>query len=78
MLSIIFRLSNEFENSQGHRPNVIYLSEDQYAQLKREVALANKMEPLVRFLGMCIVISNDTDCPRVASIEKMCNHRAAP
>lgn len=78
MLSVIFRLSNEFENMQGHRPNVIYLSEDQYAQLKNEVALANQMEPLVRFLGMCIVISNDDECPRVASINKMWEHRALP
>lgn len=76
MLSIIFRLSNEFESNHGYRPNVIYLNEFHYNQLKREVALASQMEPMVQFLGMCIVISNDGECPRVASINKLRERQA--
>jgi hypothetical protein len=65
MLSYLVRLATTFEQQQGCRPNVLYLNQQHYQQLRQDLASIKGLGDLVHFLGMEIIIAGEITHPHV-------------
>jgi len=65
MLSYLVRLATTFEQEQGCRPNVLYLNQLHYQQLRHDLASIRGLGDLVHFLGMEIIIAAEVTHPHV-------------
>jgi len=66
MLSFLFKLANNFEQEHGYRPNVLYLNQQHFKSLKESLADIKDLDALNRFLGMEIVLSEESSQPHLA------------
>jgi len=65
MLSYLYKVSCNFERQHGYAPNLLYLSNQHFEQLKAELADIPQLADLTLFLGMELVISSDCLHPEV-------------
>jgi len=66
MLSFLFKLANNFEIEHGYRPNVLYLNQQHFQSLKEALAEIHGLDAINQFMGMEIVLTNDTNQPHLA------------
>jgi len=68
MLSYIFRLVEDFEKEHHTRPNVLYVNDEHFNQLRKDFADPNDIEEIVNRLEMEIVLDRTSMHPHVAQI----------
>ncbi len=66
MLSFLIQIANEFENEHGYRPNVLYINPQHFKSLQGALSEIRGLDALTRFLGMEIVLSNESSQPHLA------------
>jgi len=66
MLSFLYRMVNTFEREHGFRPNVLYLNNQHFLQLKSQLSNIKDLDALNHFLGMEIVLDAEITQPHVA------------
>ena len=66
MLSFLYRMANTFEREHGFRPNVLYLNNQHFLQLKSQLDNIKDLDALNQFLGMEIVLDEELTQPHVA------------
>ncbi len=66
MLSFLIQIANEFEREHGYRPNVLYISPQHFKSLQGALSEIKGLEALTQFLGMEIVLSEESCQPHLA------------
>jgi len=66
MLSFLCRMANTFESEHGFRPNVLYLNQQHFLQLKSQLDNIQDLDTLNHLLGMEIVLNAELTQPHVA------------
>lgn len=71
MLSFLIQIANQFEQEHGHRPNVLYINPQHFKSLQDSLAEIKGLDALTQFMGMEIVLSNESSQPHLgwSSIE---------
>jgi len=65
MLSFLYRLANDFERSHGYQANLLYINQQHYDALRRQLTEINDLDKLTQFLGMDMVFSEEATHPHV-------------
>jgi len=65
MLSFLFHLAHDFENSHGYQANLLYINQQHFDALRQQLAEIRDLDKLSQFLGMDIVISEEATHPHV-------------
>jgi len=65
MISAINRLTEEFENKRGFRPNLLYINTSQLELLKEQLS-EQDIAILSQLIGMDIVLVETTKAPHVS------------
>lgn len=68
MLSHIYRIVMQFEQTHGYRPNLLYLNPIHFYHLREQLDNRN-IEQIRLLLGMEIIITNDAIHPHVAAVK---------
>jgi len=66
MLSFLYRMANTFEREHGFRPNVLYLNNQHFLQLKSQLDNIKDLDALNQLLGMELVLDDELTQPHVA------------
>lgn len=66
MLSFLYRMANTFEREHGFRPNVLYLNNQHFLQLKSQLNNIKDLDALNQLLGMELVLDAELTQPHVA------------
>lgn len=66
MLSYLYQITRHFEAQHGYPPNLLYLSPEQFEQLRLDLAGIPHLAGLTLFLGMELVLSTECRHPHVA------------
>ena len=66
MLSHIYRAAQEFEKEHGFPPNLLYMNYAHLECLKQQLEDPNDFNDLVRFLGMELIVTQESAQPTVA------------
>lgn len=74
MLSYIYRIVCEFKKNHHCQPNVLYLNNEQFHQLRRSFSNPDDTDTMSRLLQMHIIISHDALHPHLARIENRWSH----
>ncbi len=70
MLSYIYRIVREFQQTHHCSPNILYLNKEQFHHLRHSFADPDDIGAMTDQLAMYIIISHDVLHPHLASIEK--------
>ncbi len=65
MLSFIYHLAHDYEQSHGYPANLLYISSAHFETLREQLAEIQELDKLTHFLGMDIVISEEATHPHV-------------
>ena len=68
MLSHIVSLVNGYKDSNGVRPNLVYMNETHYSYLREELPGIRDHMDLVSILGVDIALSEEAIQPSVATV----------
>lgn len=68
MLSHIVNLVNGYQDSNGCRPNLVYMNETHYSYLREELPGVRDHMDLVSILGVDIALSDEAIRPSVATV----------
>ena len=66
MLSMIYRLTQDFERSHGIRPNLLYLHPEHLQQFQLDYPDPHSRAEIFRRLGLEIAVSREAVHPHVA------------
>lgn len=66
MLSFIYRLVRDYEANHGYRPNLLSLNPSHYRQLCAALPIFAQQQAMSRFLGMRLILSDETLHPHVS------------
>lgn len=66
MLSFLYRMAKSFETEHGFRPNMLYLNNQHFLQLKTQLDNIKDLDALNHLLGMEIVLDDELTQPHVA------------
>ncbi len=65
MLGFIYKLAHDFEEEHGFRPNVLYLSQSHFAELRGQLTEIRNLGTMSKLLGMEIVLDSELTDPQV-------------
>jgi hypothetical protein len=65
MLSYIYGISKDFERENGFPPNLLYMNYAHLECLKQQLAEPNDFGALITFLGMELIITQESVHPSV-------------
>jgi hypothetical protein len=66
MLSYIYNVAKQFEHDNGYSPNLLYMNYAQLECLKQQLEDPNDFNSILVFLGMELILEQDTVSPNVA------------
>jgi hypothetical protein len=66
MLSYIYSVAKEFEQEHGFSPNLVYMNYAQLECLKQQLEDPNDFNAILVFLGMELILEQETINPCVA------------
>ena len=66
MLSYIYSVAKEFEQEHGFSPNLVYMNYAQLECLKQQLEDPNDFNAILVFLGMELILEQETINPSVA------------
>lgn len=66
MLSYIYSVAKEFEQEHGFSPNLLYMNYTHLECLKQQLEDPNDFNSILVFLGMELILEQDTTNPNVA------------
>lgn len=66
MLSFLIQIASQFELEHGYRPNVLYINPQHFKSLQSALSEIKGLDALTQFLGMEIVLSNESRQPHLA------------
>lgn len=69
MLSLIYRLAQDFETQHGYRPTLLYLNHQQYRALQQQLNSQQSLDTLSALLGLDIIITQQVIDPHLAAIK---------
>jgi len=70
MLSYIYQLAFRFEHDHDLRPNTLYLNREQFEHLRNEFADPDDINAISGYLGMHIVLTQETLHPHLAHLRR--------
>lgn len=65
MLSFLYHLAHDFELSHGYQANLLYIRQEHFDALRRDLDDIEDLGKLTQFLGMDIVFSEEATHPHV-------------
>lgn len=68
MLSLIVTLVNDYKQSRGTKPNLVYMNEIHYQYLREEMPGIRGHEDVCAMLGLDIALSDHAVHPHVATV----------
>jgi len=66
MLSYIYSVAKQFEQDHGYSPNLLYMNYAQLECLKNQLEDPNDFNSILVFMGMELILEQDTVAPNVA------------
>ncbi len=71
MLSFVYRLVDDYEQEHGSRPNTLYLSQEHLQHLISCFSREMRMEDIVAYLDMEIMLDESALHPRVGWMNRV-------